>query len=196
MPHSSHRMPDTSCHAQDGSGAASYPLCGEKQRRGIQAAFAYLAAMVMVESPPASVAAALVRATQERFGVGPHFARAYLEYWQRTRGRSYAALEEIMASAPPEPMWFEYAMSTNFRAQSLVQHLANHLQLERGRYLDVGCGFGGCLRAFAERGMEVAGIEIDPPRLALSRANAQDGGLGDCVQSLDVLSEDVAMLGR
>lgn len=145
-----------------------------------------------------AVAEALVQETVRHYGVGPHYARAYLEYWQRARQRSYRELAEIRNSAAPYPMWFDFAMSTNQRAAQFRDFLAPRLgQVAGGRHLDVGCGFGGYLRAFAELGMEPVGIEIDPDRVELSRANARDGELGDCVHRLDVLADAApARLGR
>lgn len=145
-----------------------------------------------------AVAEPLVAETAQHYGVGPHYARAYLEYWQRARQRSYGSLAEIRACEPPYPMWFDFAMSTNQRAGQFRDFLRPFLgAVHGGRYLDVGCGFGGYLRAFAELGMTPTGIEIDPDRVALSRANARDGELGDCVRQLDVLADGAAQsLGR
>jgi 2-polyprenyl-3-methyl-5-hydroxy-6-metoxy-1,4-benzoquinol methylase len=125
----------------------------------------------------------------ETYGVGEHFARAYLDYWQEARGRAFASLEEIQAQPDPHPMWFHYAMSTNLRADEFLALLEPHLPRSAKRYLDVGCGFGGNLCAFAGRGLEVAGIEIDPVRIGLSRANVRDRGLTDCVLDVSILEE-------
>lgn len=145
--------------------------------------------------PP--IAPSLIAATAAHYGVGPCYAEAYLEYWQRARQRPYASLQQILASEAPYPMWFDFAMSTNGRAAQFRDFLVAEAGAPKGRYLDVGCGFGGYLRAFADIGMEPVGIEIDADRVALSRANAVDGGLGDCVHSIDVLAGDaVAQLGR
>lgn len=145
--------------------------------------------------PP--ISPALIAETAARYGVGARYAQAYLEYWQRARQQQYANLAEILRSPQPYPMWFEFAMSTNGRAAQFRDFLVGVAGAPQGRYLDVGCGFGGYLRAFAEIGMSPVGIEIDQDRIALSRANAADGRLGDCVHSLDILAPDAAdRLGR
>ncbi len=132
-----------------------------------------------------------------RYDVGPRFAEQYLAFWAEERGKMPRSLAETLSGPDPEPMWFDYAMSTNSRARQIVEQCRPHIPPAGGRYLDVGCGFGGCLVAFAQRGLEVCGIEIDPPRLALGRANCADHGLGDCIHDLSILDEQiVARLGR
>jgi 2-polyprenyl-3-methyl-5-hydroxy-6-metoxy-1,4-benzoquinol methylase len=144
-----------------------------------------------------AIAPSLVAETAAHYGVGPAYATAYLEYWQRARQRVHSSLQEILRSESPYPMWFDFAMSTNARAARFRDFLVATAGTPAGRYLDVGCGFGGYLRAFAELGMEPTGIEIDADRIALSRANAADGGLGDCVHQLDILAgHGVERLGR
>jgi 2-polyprenyl-3-methyl-5-hydroxy-6-metoxy-1,4-benzoquinol methylase len=139
----------------------------------------------------------LVGEVKDRYDVGEHFARAYLAYWQQTRNRSYARLEEILSLPDPEPMWFDYAMTTNQRARDFAAFLRPYLADASGRYLDVGCGFGGYPCAFAGEGMEACGIEIDPVRVALSRANCRDHGLSDCIFDLSILDEKLEeRLGR
>ncbi len=138
-------------------------------------------------------AVSLVKETQERFGIGQHFARAYLRYWQVSREQSYAELSEILSAPDPYPMWFEFAMSSNGRGQGFASFLEPHLGDNRGRYLDVGCGFGGCLRSFADLGYAVSGVEIDRDRIALSKANALDGDLGDCVFEMNILEDEKAI---
>lgn len=147
----------------------------------------------VVSGSPAAVAAVsptLIAEVAARFGIGEHYARAYLEYWQRARGRTYDNLDAILQCEDPYPMWFEFAVSSNGRADQFRDFLQPLVGDLRGRYLDVGCGFGGYLRAFADRGMQVTGVEIDDDRVDLSRANARDGDLGDCVHKLDILAAD------
>lgn len=127
----------------------------------------------------------------ERYGVGPRYADAYLRYWESARGRRFETLAEILSRPPPEPMWFDFALSANWRGERLVERLAAVLPEQPARYLDVGCGFGGHLVAFARRGWEVTGIEIDPPRIELSRANLADRGLRDGVFARSILDPDL-----
>lgn len=140
----------------------------------------------------AAEALGLQAEVMRRYGVGPHYAGAYLSYWTRARGHAVRSLDEIFARPEPEPMWFDFAMSANWRGEQLAQRLVPLLPPGARRYLDVGCGFGGYLVAFARRGLDVAGIEIDPVRIELSRANLADEGLGDRVQELSVLERGLA----
>jgi SAM-dependent methyltransferase len=128
----------------------------------------------------------------QRYGVGPRYADAYLSYWAQARGRAPRTLAEIFARPEPEPMWFDFAMSANWRGDQLAERLFPLLPAGARRYLDVGSGFGGYLVAFARRGLDVAGIEIDPVRIELSRANLSDAGLGDRVQERSVLESGLA----
>jgi SAM-dependent methyltransferase len=127
-----------------------------------------------------------------RYGVGPRYAGAYLDYWTHTRGDGARTLAEILARPGPEPMWFDFAMSANWRGERLAQRLRPLLPPGARRYLDVGCGFGGYLVAFARLGLDVAGIEIDPVRIELARANLADEDLGDRVHAASILEPDLA----
>jgi 2-polyprenyl-3-methyl-5-hydroxy-6-metoxy-1,4-benzoquinol methylase len=144
----------------------------------------------------------LIREMRERYQVGERHARAYLEYWLqpggRMAGRSFASLAEILALPPPDSTWFDYAMSTTQRGRALAEGMLALPQAPRGgRYLDIGCGFGGLLAAFAERGFAVRGIELDPVRVRMARATCDDHGLADVVSPGDILDEQlVASLGR
>lgn len=139
----------------------------------------------------------LISEVQQKYGIGPNYARAYLAFWSQGHGRAYANLQEILASPMPEPMWFEYALLTNRRGQNMYSLIAPRIPRGARRYLDVGCGFGGFLVVFAEHGLEVRGIEIDQQRIDLGRANCLDYGVGDCILHASVLSDDlVSRLGR
>ncbi|RMF74528.1 MAG: methyltransferase domain-containing protein [Planctomycetota bacterium] len=148
----------------------------------------------MGENEPMSTATydpQLIDEIRRRYEVGPRYIEAYLDYWRETRGCVEPTLAEIMSRPDPEPLWFDYAMSTNQRARNFLQTVQPQLAKTGGRYLDVGCGFGGCLVAFAEAGFEVCGIELAPERVKLSRANCADAGLGDCVHALSILESDL-----
>jgi SAM-dependent methyltransferase len=59
--------------------------------------------------------------------------------------------------------------------------------------LDVGCGIGGDLVAFARAGLTAAGIDRDPLRVAVAAANLTALGLGGAVQVAD--AEDLELSG-
>jgi SAM-dependent methyltransferase len=58
--------------------------------------------------------------------------------------------------------------------------------------LDLGCGIGGDLVAFARAGLTAAGIDRDPLRVEVARANLAALGLGGAVQEADAESLGLA----
>jgi 2-polyprenyl-3-methyl-5-hydroxy-6-metoxy-1,4-benzoquinol methylase len=142
--------------------------------------------------------AQMIKEVQGKYDVGPGYARAYLEYWFNARGKQFKKLSDILQAPLPQPMWFDYALSTNWRGEMIANSMAPYLKRGDGRFLDVGCGFGGCLVAFSRLGMTVLGIEIDEQRAGFAQANCTDYGLPvDCVLTGDILEEGLpARLGH
>jgi SAM-dependent methyltransferase len=56
--------------------------------------------------------------------------------------------------------------------------------------VDLGCGIGGDLLAFARAGLVAAGIDLDPVRAAMARANLDALGLPGAVQAGDATTVD------
>ena len=131
----------------------------------------------------------IISAVRERYGVGESFARAFLDYWQGGYEKPFASLDEILDLPAPQPVWFNFAMSANQRGQQTYQALAPHLPPGARRYLDIGCGYGGSLVAFARAGFEVLGIDIDDLLLGFARANCQDHGLGEPALHASILDD-------
>ena len=148
----------------------------------------------------------LAKELKHRYGVGQAYAEAYMAFWLmpggRHDGQKVTSLDQILSMPPPDSVWFDYAMSTNLRGRDLCRLILGLPQVSREprRFLDVGCGFGGLLAAFAERGCEVRGIELDPDRVMLARANARDQGWSNpeaIITPGDILDESfVASLGQ
>jgi SAM-dependent methyltransferase len=61
--------------------------------------------------------------------------------------------------------------------------------------VDVGCGIGGDLVAFARAGLTVAGIDRDPLRGEVARANLAALGLGGAVQVAEAAALDLSAFG-
>jgi SAM-dependent methyltransferase len=59
-----------------------------------------------------------------------------------------------------------------------------------GSVLDLGCGIGGDLLAFARAGLVAAGIDQDPVRVAMAEANLEALGLAGAVQVGDATTID------
>jgi SAM-dependent methyltransferase len=60
-----------------------------------------------------------------------------------------------------------------------------------GSVIDLGCGIGGDLVAFARAGLIAAGVDLDPVRVAMARANLEALGLPGAVQVGDATTLDV-----
>ncbi len=58
--------------------------------------------------------------------------------------------------------------------------------------IDLGCGIGGDLLALARAGITAAGVDLDPLRVAMARANLEALGLAGAVQEADATKVDIA----
>ncbi|MFZ4686942.1 MAG: class I SAM-dependent methyltransferase [Hyphomonadaceae bacterium] len=69
-------------------------------------------------------------------------------------------------------VWRDYIATVDARGEALVRKLTDELGITfaAARVLDIGCGHGGFVRAAAQAGAEVVGIEIDPANHAVARA--------------------------
>ena len=61
--------------------------------------------------------------------------------------------------------------------------------------VDLGCGIGGDLVAFAEAGLTAAGVDLDPVRVAVAEANLAALGLAGAVAVADATEVDVSGFG-
>ena len=74
---------------------------------------------------------------------------------------------------------------------SVARHRAGRLQAaSTGSVVDLGCGIGGDLVAVAEAGITVAGVDLDPLRVAVAEANLAALGLGGAVAVVDATTVD------
>lgn len=83
--------------------------------------------------------------------------------------------------------------ATRFR---VAEHRAARLAAARpSSVIDLGCGIGGDLLAFARAGLTTAGVDLDPLRVAIARANLEALGLPGAVQVADATTLDVSAFG-
>lgn len=78
----------------------------------------------------------------------------------------------------------------------VAQHRAARLAAAApASVIDLGCGIGGDLIAFARAGLTTAGIDLDPVRVEIARANLAALGLPGAVQVADATTIDVRGFG-
>ena len=78
----------------------------------------------------------------------------------------------------------------------VAQHRAARVALaDPGSVLDLGCGIGGDLVAFARAGLTAAGVDRDELRVEVARANLDALGLGGAVQVADADGLDTSGFG-
>ena len=115
----------------------------------------------------------LIQELQSHYGVGPQYAKAYLDSLQRSCSQVFKTLQDILNLPPPAPMWFDYALSTNYRGQQLYQLMTPYLPQKVQRYLDIGSGFGGFSLRSDSRGWRFAGLKLIPNGSSLRKSIAK-----------------------
>ncbi len=76
---------------------------------------------------------------------------------------------------------------------SVATHRASRLQAAVAQsVIDLGCGIGGDLVAFARAGVTAAGVDLDPVRVAVARANLAALDVGGAVQVADATRVDTS----
>lgn len=104
----------------------------------------------------------------------------------RLRRRAVAKL-----GADAARMYFTPEALEQATRASVAAHRAARATLGlRTSVVDLGCGVGGDLVAFARAGLVVAGVDADPVRVAVARANLDALGLGGAVQVGDATTVD------
>lgn len=89
-------------------------------------------------------------------------------------------------------MYFTHDALEQATRASVAAHRADQLRaLGAEQVVDLGCGIGADLIAFARAGLSVRGIEIDPVRVAIARANLAALGLDARIDLGDVLASPI-----
>jgi SAM-dependent methyltransferase len=115
-----------------------------------------------------------------------------------------AAMTQVELRRKAEAKFGELAWSMYFTPDGLEQatrsrvagHRAARVALaEPSSVVDLGCGIGGDLAAFARAGLTAAGVDRDPVRVAVAEANLEALGLGGAVQVADATELDLDGFG-
>ena len=90
-----------------------------------------------------------------------------------------------------ERMYFTHDGLEQATRHSVATHRAGRLQAAVTQSaIDLGCGIGGDLVAFARAGITTAGVDLDPVRVAVARANLAALELAGAVQEADATQVD------
>ena len=74
----------------------------------------------------------------------------------------------------------------------VAAHRAARVAVAGPSVIDLTCGIGGDLVAFARAGLTTAGVDLDPLRVEMARANLDALGLGGAVSVADATTLDVS----
>jgi len=115
---------------------------------------------------------------------GAHAAAALTQV--DLRGRARAKLGESAASLYFTPDGLEQATRL-----PVARHRAARIAaFGAATAVDLGCGIGGDLLALAEAGLTAAGVDLDPVRVEVARANLAAAGLPGAVSVADATTVD------
>ena len=83
-------------------------------------------------------------------------------------------------------MYFTHDALEQATRLSVSQHRAARIRAaDLETIIDLGCGIGGDLIAFAMAGLTAAGIDLDPLRVAMAEANLAAAGVGGATMAAD-----------
>ena len=118
--------------------------------------------------------------------------------------RASAALTQVQLRARAVAKFGDDAVRMYFTPEALEQatrpRVASHraarlVAADVGTVVDLGCGIGGDLVAFARAGLAAAGVDLDPVRVAVARANLAALGVGGAVEVADATTVRVGAFG-
>ena len=135
----------------------------------------------------------LATALSRHYGISPEFCSKYL-LDNGIEAADPGSLEAFIEGlGETQRLYLDYALSTNRRGERVRTQFDVGAGAPHRRILDIGCGQGGTVRAFAAAGQEAVGIEIDPGLAEYARLNF--GNKKGRIECLDILQCNLEDLG-
>ena len=116
----------------------------------------------------------LVAELSKTFEAPKEFVREYLLVNYGSDIETDSVQKWLGSLSPTQRLYATYALSTNQRSRDVVAIVKPKLRTAVRRHLDIGCGYGGLLKAFASDVTTSVGIEIDTQLAKYSKLNTTD----------------------
>lgn len=118
-----------------------------------------------------------------RFEVPSKFVEEYMRLNYPNINLEMQSDDWLLSLSATQHLYATYALSTNQRAKTVVDDVSSYFDRPPKRHLDIGCGYGGLLKAF--RSEVSIGIEIAPHLARYTQLNIEDAKCTILNQSVD-----------
>lgn len=137
----------------------------------------------------------IINELSAKYDASPDFVQAILSSKNSlVLASESSGLESFISSSGDAWKYISYALGTNSRSKaSLDKMLALASPRQTGRALDIGCGYGGFMRAFAKKGFQAHGIEIDSRLAELCKINLAESSPDSKIYVGDLFSSDLSL---
>jgi SAM-dependent methyltransferase len=138
-------------------------------------------------------AAAVLLSTQDEIAAGSRLRRDHpADLVSAAIGQVLLRRRAVAKFGPQaERLWFTSSALEQASRRRVAGHRAARLRaLGANTVVDLGCGIGADLIAYARAGLDVTGVDVDPLRAAMARANLAAVGLTGTVEVADATTYD------
>ena len=136
----------------------------------------------------------LIAELSKRFEAPKEFVKEYLLVNYGHRIEEDSVQKWLDTLSPTQRLYATYALSTNQRSWDTVAIVKPKLRTAVRRHLDIGCGYGGLLKAFASDATTSVGIEIDTQLAKYSKLNTT--GLDVTIINDSIENVEISRLGQ